>query len=596
MPNISRTSKAGRSVDSSDLLASKKRDILLAVEKSKDAANNRKSLIKQPGFNTGIMEMVAKRGLDLYNFNTTISASIGGQLLGSIKVNGYTLGNVTSSMINDFKLAFAATYGVNPNLITISFRSGSMIIDVSVVPLSSIDLLDLDDKTFFSNIDSVMKGIQPEDVAACIATAQIPQNSINPTGTLSIDTTYTTVNTSAEVISAACEDDEYTSSVNSYFRNPFVADSVNNCMYTVIDNKVVRVTISGRIELIGTYSSIFNFGCRFIFINSTSTHLIIPYFNNFAGSGINNTIYTFKISNGELKTITLSDDDDGGTYGFDKTTNRLYYTTPNTHVNGEQLCYITIPDFTQDRTLAATFGFSSITNINDKGKIEFISSTIAFCSSIDGVAKLDLSVPSKTYIAGNIREGSLSGFWTNSNNQDWYDLLSSSSIEGGPYFDGVGVNAFFSWIGDVTFDSVNNRLLVCDMPAQRIRAISLNPSGNPSYTVTTIAGTSPIQYGLAGAPIGNYSSQVLAQLGQIGKWGYNHMPAFVKQNSTYLSSTFKYPIGCVVFNGKIYVRTLDNFPYDSIFQLPPGIKFIDYCTTRQLSNGYVTDFTGVKTF
>ena len=41
MPNITRTSKGGRSVDTSDLLAGKKRDILLAVDKSKVAANNR---------------------------------------------------------------------------------------------------------------------------------------------------------------------------------------------------------------------------------------------------------------------------------------------------------------------------------------------------------------------------------------------------------------------------------------------------------------------------------------------------------------------------------------------------------------------------
>lgn len=600
MPNITRTSKGGRSVDTSDLLAGKKRDILLAVAKSKDAANNRKSLIKQPGFNTGFMEMTAKNGLDLYNSNTTITAFLNGAVLAVIKVNGYTLGNVTPAMTNAFKAAFASTYGVNPNLISIKITPGSMIIEVSVEPLSSIDLLDLDDKAFFSNIDSVVRGIQPSDVSNMIATAQIPQSSINPTGPLSIDTTATVVNTTADAVVAACEDSEYTSSIQTIFPNPFVGDSINNCMYTVVENKAVRITNSGRIELIGTHPVALEHGCRFIFINSASTHLIIPYYDGTPDNDFqerNEKIYIIKISNGELRTITLSDTDHAGTYGFDKVNNRLYYTTSSLHpTKSQELCYVTIADYTINSTLSATFGFSSISDMISKSKIEFSSPTIAYYAVGGAVYKLDLTSLTKTIIAGNDRQGNLSGFWNNDNNTEWGDLK-----YGGPYLDGVGTNAFFCWVGQPTLDSDNNRLLVCDAFAHRIRAISLNPPGNPTYEVTTIAGTSPIYYGAASCPPGNYNTALLSQLGQIGGWNnpINNMPQFVKQNNTYLTSTFKFPINATIFNGKIYVRTAETFPFDDLTTIPSsfqGVNPFTYCTTRQLSNGYVSDFTGVKTF
>jgi len=67
MPNITPSRKGGTSVDSSDLLAQKKRNIYLAVA--------RKNIIKggatqianvQLGYDNGFMELKSKRGLDEY--------------------------------------------------------------------------------------------------------------------------------------------------------------------------------------------------------------------------------------------------------------------------------------------------------------------------------------------------------------------------------------------------------------------------------------------------------------------------------------------------------------------------------------------------
>ena len=92
-----------------------------------------------------------------------------------------------------------------------------------------------------------------------------------------------------------------------------------------------------------------------------------------------------------------------------------------------------------------------------------------------------------------------------------------------------------------------------------------------------MAGTSPILYGqAANLPPQNLSPAVLASLGQVGVWGnaISGMPAFSKVNSTYLTSTFSTPSSIISFIGKIYVN--------------------DFTGIRQLYNGRVSDFTGIK--
>jgi hypothetical protein len=573
MPNITRTSKGGRSVDTSDLLAGKKRDILLAVAKSKDAANNRKSLIKQPGFNTGFMEMTAKNGLDLYNSNTTITAFLlNGAVLAVIKVNGYTLGNVTPAMTNAFKNAFASTYGVNPNLISIRITPGSMIIEVSVEPLSSIDLLDLDDKTFFSNIDSVVKGIQPSDVSALIATAQIPQSSINPTGPLSIDTTATVVNTTVDVVVAACEDSEYTNSIFTNLNNPLVGDPINNCMYTLIsgtytNNFVVRINANGTMDKICDYVE--NQGCRHIFINAESTHLIIPSkiidtvdSGSVLSPGINK-IRLVNITTGIIKTITVTSLNADITHGFDKLTRRFYFTSSmrDTYL---KLAYVTIPADYESATVSATF-YTSL-SAGNRTKLEFVDSNNAYVVSGYVVQKINFDpvYSDKTRIAGV----AMTGNW--SNTVDGWD----SAPGYGPFLDApIGTNAFFSITEDLVYDSENNRLLVCDLSAQRIRSVSLSGTN----AVTTFAGTSPTYLGYAiNSGSSGFSQQVLDSLAQIGLWGGINLPPYTKVNGPLLTATFKEPSRIILFNNKIYVTTSDG--------------------TKQISNGYVSDFTVIKNF
>jgi hypothetical protein len=114
MPNLSRDLKPGRSPDSSDLLSAMKRNTLLAVARSKDAAGKQKSLIKQQGFNTGFLDMNSKNGLDYYNAKGIIVAvSANGGLLGSFRVFGYSIGSITQADIDAFRVAFAAQSGLH---------------------------------------------------------------------------------------------------------------------------------------------------------------------------------------------------------------------------------------------------------------------------------------------------------------------------------------------------------------------------------------------------------------------------------------------------------------------------------------------------
>jgi hypothetical protein len=451
-----------------------------------------------------------------------------------------------------------------------------MIIEVSVEPLSSIDLLDLDDKTFFSNIDSVVKGIQPSDVSALIATAQIPQSSINPTGPLSIDTTATRVNTTADVVVAACEDSEYTSSIQQ-LQYPLVGDPINNCMYTLIgrngisNDYVVRINANGTMDKICDYVE--RYGCSHIFINAESTHLIIPSENDDATSpqAIDNTlvcnkVYTVNIATGIIKTITLTTLNPTLTHGFDKTTRRFYYTS---HMAATylKLAYVTIPADYDSATLSATF-YTNIM-VGDNSKIEFIDSNNAYYVTGENVRKIDLSVPNGSYstIAGRNTDQNTKIAWTTDVN--YVGQTTPEAFLDSP----IGANAFFVFINDFVYDSENNRLLVSDNGAHRIRSVSLSGTN----AVTTFAGTSPTYLGFAiNSPYTTHSQQFLDSLAQIGEWGGIHLPPYTKVNGPLLTATFNRPFKILLFNKKIYVTTSDG--------------------TKQISNGYVSDFTPIRKF
>jgi len=551
-----------------------------------------------------LVDTLSEQTLQVFN-------ATGTQLLTSIKVNGFTYNTLTASELNSFKNKLALQYGLDANLITLVLSPGSLNIEVSINYANIVpERLTDSDKSFFTNLDAVINSIDSfiivDVINSAALTQKIPEESGIPK-TVDFTTKFdiTPAGIGATIISLinTCKNDlDSRNKLVKQISNPLVADPINNCMYTIVGTKLVKITKSGLLEEIGNYPSELAFGCRFIFINNASTHLIIPKFDGSSSASVsNNKVYLIGIITKQIKEITLSDIDDRGTYGFDKVNNRLYYSTTSAHpTNRYELCYITILDYTINSTLSATFGFSDISaneELNNKGKIEFISGTIAFVVSPGGITRLDLGAnpPSKAVIAGASRVGNLSGYWTNNNNGDWY----SSIRLGGPYLDAAnGANAFFSWATDVTYDSIGNQLLICDSLSHRIRSIDLAVGNN--YHTKTIAGTTPIRNNVAGSiNINTYSSSTLNSLGQVGAWnnGINGMPNFEKKNKSYLESTFRYPIGCVVFNEKIYVRTLDDFQYDDLTTVPPNITNpFDYCTTRQLSNGYVSDFTVIKSF
>ena len=67
MPNITPSKKGGTSVDSSDLLAQKKRNIYLAIAKQNAVKGGATQVAnRQIGYDNGFMELKSKRGLDEY--------------------------------------------------------------------------------------------------------------------------------------------------------------------------------------------------------------------------------------------------------------------------------------------------------------------------------------------------------------------------------------------------------------------------------------------------------------------------------------------------------------------------------------------------
>ncbi len=67
MPNISRSQKLGTSVDCSDLLAQKKRNIYLAISRKTNGKGGGTQIANvQLGYDNGFMELKSKRGLDEY--------------------------------------------------------------------------------------------------------------------------------------------------------------------------------------------------------------------------------------------------------------------------------------------------------------------------------------------------------------------------------------------------------------------------------------------------------------------------------------------------------------------------------------------------
>lgn len=573
MPNITPSKKGGTSVDCSDLLAQKKRNIYLAIARNSNGkGGGTQQSNKQLGYDNGFMELKSKKGLDEYLVRpSVIITATYGTSIASIRITGYTLGTITQTQIDDFKNAFALLLGISPSLIMINLSSGSLIIDISLA-YSDINTSSLtqNEIAFIVNKDSILEQLTPTDISTILTnsntTAVITQNGAS----ISIDSSYLSISVDVNLVN-----DCLRNKTRITFYNPLVGDIENNCMYTIIGYRVVRINTNGTISTIALFPE--SEGCNYIFIDSTSSFLVIPsnVRDTTSAQAVNNPssnkVYVIRLSDGIIFTKTLNElFVRADSCGFNQFNNRFYYTS-NMKDNNKysKLCYIPITSLS-DETLTATY---TTINAGYSGKIEFIDNNTGFINSSHNIRLLNVSNDTSSIIAGNQQIGIWNNVTLIPGNSESNSWFSTNGRVFGPYLDApIGTNAFFSIIQDIAYDSENNRLLVCDRYAQRIRSVDLNAGNN--YAVTTLAGTSPVLGGqAANGPNSNYTSQVLNSLGQVGDWnnGTNQMPSYTKVNSSYLNSTFNSPRKLIAFKGKIYV--LDNTG-----------------ETRQLVNNLVSDF------
>ena len=499
------------------------------------------------------------------------------------RVIGVTPGNITQDMKNNFRNDFAALIGVDPLMLTIELQSGSLLVNISFDASYGANGFSDNDSALIKNTITILNQVSISDIEKI-------KNDRNIPFTWSIDAYIDYENIKINI------DIGLINTINSRFNNynidnPLVGDTKNNCMYTIIGSYVVRINRNGTISRIALFPE--PYGCRYIFIDSTSSFLVIPsdlYDTTITGafdtSLRRNKVYVIRLSDGIVFTKTLNNNLFVTANAFNQFNNRLYFTSyMASNYSNYEFIELTNPFITEQITSTQTTNFTSnlITDTSGISKFIFISETecylVFFYCNIRKIVlnNAGTTINSNTSIAGYdyASNSSNQGLWNNVTPSlnfpnSW---ISGNGLVYGPYLDApIGSNAFFSFIQDITYDSENNRLLVCDTYAQRIRSVDLT-SGN-NYRVRTLAGTSPVLYGQAiNGPNTNYSPSVLASLGQVGVWnnGTNQMPSYTKVNSSYSNSTFNRPISLIAFKGKIYV--------------------LDDTGTRQLVNNRVSDFT-----
>jgi hypothetical protein len=591
----------------SELIERQKRNTAVNVALSKDPAMLQKSLVRQTGFNSGFFSRNVKRGFDVYNARVfTVTASSSGGLLGSIKIVGFNVGTLTQAETDAFKQQFALKYGVSANLLTITLTPGSLIVTVSANSIPDISQLSLSEKSFFSNLDAVFNSISPLDIDTLITDSNLTADITKTGAPLTIDTTYTVINTALDIVQECKNDSEYKKRNINEFLCPLTGDPINDCMYSMVRLKpsaisVVKIRNNGTVDKICNYAD--NVPPDRMYLNMESTYLIMlsnkgDTFNPLAtrnGNSPNllsaNKIYLINIATGAISTITLTEtynavaNDYGFEFrpqGYNKLTRRVYYESGMDLNYGDE-CYVTIPANYSSATITATY----LSNWNlgrAYGVIEFIDSDRAFVSLYRSFYLVDFRNPggTETLIAGAGLDTAPTkqGAWSNPSisqagpyralwlNDDFTNFMNS------PFLDSpIGTNAWISFsFGSFAYDSENNRLIIADSGSQRIRTIDLTPGSNNA--VTTLAGTSPTFSGFAiNSSTSTYSQALLNTLLQVGDWnnGFNGMPAYTEVNDTFLNSTFNRPLDITVFNGKIYVRQENNI-------------------VRQLSNGSVSSF------
>ena len=492
--------------------------------------------------------LIKRMGTQGNGIKGVIITASDGKNTASMYVRGLTLGTLTQAQKEAFTAEFAKILGINANLLTLTFTEGSLIIGITIDP-SQISTPN--DNKFVTNAQAALSQISNNDITTMIVNSQSTGQIV---GSPSIDPSKTTTN-----IDPLVKANSAAKYIKYEITNPIVSDGVKNCFYTLLDSNIVRITNTGSIESICAFteSSITN-----IFIARENTCLVIPgniVIDTDPSYPGRQSVYVINISSGMIYTnnVTILFRNSAG---FNSFNNCFYY------ISAEQVSY--------GKLYNAEINFSNgpITSQeigtfnNILGNIVFSNINTGYFNNVTNIGKIDLSTNTTSTIAGvYYGEPITSGKWNNTNSV----FGSPTGNVYGPFKDGNGPNAHFSSISDLTFDAINNRLLVADIYAQRIRSIDLN---SPNYPVTTLAGTSPVLYGEAkNSTTSQYSPQELASMGQVGAWGTaaSGMPAFTKVNSTYALSTFNNPRSITLFNNTILV--------------------VDEIGTRVLSNGYVND-------
>jgi surface protein len=483
-----------------------------------------------------------------------------------LNIAGLTLGTLTTAEKEAFINEFAALLGVSSDLITLTFTAGSLILNMGIDG-NKVDTTQ--DKAFVINTQAAVNQLNDSDITTVIEKSST-QAAI--TGQPSIARTSTAVSMDPLLLQTTV------ASTDTYdVINPVVGDSTNTCMYTLINERIVRI------DKFGSVGKICNFpesSLSYMFITSDSNFLVIPT-NVFSMENINssgqsnlpyssphaNKVYVVHISSGTIFiNTTVSDFGLGGGFGFNPFNNTIYYCSPY------------VSTYLQSYTSTISFSDSNILSIPGPSVLD-INSNIVFSDIDTGfvcidakVERIKISTNTKTRIAGSGVSYSLGG-WSNTPQGDRNTWNNSNGNVYGPFEDApVGTNAWFTYIlpNGSAIDRINNRLLVVDTYAQRLRSVDLS---GINTEVLTLAGTSPISYGNAiNVNGGTLSSSVLSSLGQVGTWdnGINSMPPYEKVNSTYLTSTFNAPSNVTMFGNTILIREANG--------------------TRLLANGYVSDF------
>jgi len=208
----------------SSLLAQRKRNVYLQVQKSKGSAY---SQIDNKSFGYDTLSLISsQRGLDKYLATETLSISVSGTLVFQGTYNISTLD------LNALKIAFARQFGVTVSQVTIVVSTGSVVIDytLTVTPAqaSSINALTQPGTAASSFTSSLLSSINSSNITGLSLTPNVP-------AFVSTIQLVTTVASGFTNLCGICPDN---------LGNLYVADATTNAIYKVVLSTGATTTVA----------------------------------------------------------------------------------------------------------------------------------------------------------------------------------------------------------------------------------------------------------------------------------------------------------------------------------------------------------------